>query len=105
MVWVERDAQGQVSGISREARPGFEEELADDHPAVVAFVAGLEQRELAQTDLEFVRVLEDLLEVLMEKNVLLFTELPEQAQAKILRRRAMRRGGDSLDLLDGDLPI
>ena len=56
---------------------------------------------LDDSDLEFIRVLEDLLDVLMDKRVFLFTELPEEAQAKLLNRqalRAKRRG--ALNLLE-----
>ncbi|MEO1082532.1 MAG: tryptophan synthase subunit beta like protein [Pseudomonadota bacterium] len=105
MVWVQRDARGKLSGVSLEEMPGFTEQLPDDDAEVLAFVADLDQSGLARSDLDFVRVLEDLLEVLIRKNLLLFTELPEQAQQKILQRRALRRGSEALDLVDDDLQL
>jgi hypothetical protein len=49
--------------------------------------------------------LEDLLDVLMAKGVLMFTDLPLEAQAKVMERRALRGGEDALDLLDEESPI
>jgi hypothetical protein len=105
MPYVQRNSDGAISAISREPQAGFTEQLADDHPDVQAFVSNLGASEIASTDLEFVRVLEDLLDVLMAKNVLMFTELPAEAQTKILQRQALRRGDNALDLIDDELDI
>ena len=43
------------------------------------------------SDLEFIRVMEDLTETLIAKGVLAETDLPPQAQAKIQVRRALRQ--------------
>ncbi|MDA8962473.1 tryptophan synthase subunit beta like protein [bacterium] len=103
MPYVQRDSNQQICAISRSAQPGFDEHVADDDPQLRGFlVAVAGDSPLARTDLEFVRVLEDLLEVLISKNVLLFTELPEPAQAKILQRQALRGRDNALDLLDNE---
>lgn len=58
---------------------------------------------LSDTDLGLVRVLEDLIDVLIRKGVLQFTELPAAAQAKLLERRTARAGlQDPLRLLGPD---
>lgn len=58
---------------------------------------------LSETDIGMVRVLEDLIDVLIRKGVLQFTELPAAAQAKLLERRTAREGlQDPLRLLDQD---
>jgi hypothetical protein len=41
-------------------------------------------------DEEFIRVLEDLIDVLIAKNVLRMTDLPEEVQSKLLIRRQLR---------------
>jgi hypothetical protein len=103
MAYVRRGSDNEIRAVSREPLPGFVEELPDDHPELHSFTDGLiGNEELARSDLEFVRVLEDLLDVLMAKGVLMFTDLPAQAQAKVLERRALRGGNDALDLLDED---
>ncbi len=44
-----------------------------------------------ESDLQFIRVLDDVIELLMEKQVFQFTELPEPAQKKLLKRRWHRQ--------------
>ena len=59
--------------------------------------------DLARMDSEFIRVLEDLIDVLVAKGVINLTDLPTQALEKLnQRRRARRRLRDALDLLQGD---
>jgi len=60
------------------------------------------QAELAASDLEFVRVIDDLLDVLIAKGVINFTDLPQEAQEKFLRRDQLRRSDRGLDLLGDD---
>jgi len=45
---------------------------------------------LSQTDIGLARVLEDLIDVLITRGVIQFTDLPEAAQAKLLERRQTR---------------
>jgi hypothetical protein len=107
MAFVKRDPSGQIVAVSRETAEGFEELVSEADPALQAFLAAVgQQSALAQSDLEFIRVLDDLLSVLIEKNVLMFTELPEQAQQKFAERNRLRqlRSG-ALQLLDSDKVI
>lgn len=62
-----------------------------------------DKTELSQLDAEFIRVLEDLIDVLLAKGVLRLTDLPPQAMEKLNRRRnARQRLRDSLDLIDDE---
>lgn len=55
---------------------------------------------LSQSDSAIARVLEDLVDVLITRGVIQFTDLPDAAQDKLLSRRQTRaRLKDSLDLL------
>jgi hypothetical protein len=45
---------------------------------------------LAASDAELARVTEDLITVLVKKGAILFTDLPEAVQAKLLDREALR---------------
>ena len=45
---------------------------------------------LAQSDAELARVTEDLITVLVKKGAILFTDLPDAVQAKLLDREALR---------------
>jgi hypothetical protein len=92
MPYARRDASGLIDSLHRQPQGGAEF-LADDHPDVLAFVGGAGQRgsrEFDRLDADFVRVLEDLIDTLIVKNVLNITDLPEQAQAKLLARKSFR---------------
>lgn len=57
---------------------------------------------LASSDQALIRVLEDLIETLVSRNVIHFTDLPEAAQTKLLERRSLRRSLNGLQLLQED---
>jgi len=66
-----------------------------DAPEVIAFLSSETMgtkvpTELLQSDLQLIRVLEDLIEILIEKNIIRLTELPEAAQSKLLSRKKIR---------------
>lgn len=59
--------------------------------------------ELGQLDADFIRVLEDLIDVLVANGTLRLTDLPAEALDKLSqRKRARARLRDSLDLIDED---
>ena len=68
-------------------------------PKLAAHVA------LNESDVALARVLEDVIDVLITRGVIQFTDLPQAAQVKLLERRETRANlKDRLDLypLDGD---
>lgn len=95
MPYVSRDAQGRVVGLSEQPSGPADENLPASHPDVLDFLfrdTGGERasaRFLA-SDLAFIRVVEDLVAILVEKRVIAFTDLPPAAQDKLLDRRSMR---------------
>ncbi|HER34362.1 MAG: tryptophan synthase subunit beta like protein [Halothiobacillaceae bacterium] len=107
-VYVKRDSSGAVEAIGREPGPGMNETVAVDDPAVQAFLApaadigpAAVSEALQRSDAELVRVVEDLTNLLIEKGVIQFTELPVAAQRKLLDRRQLRRDRKALDLIAG----
>jgi hypothetical protein len=52
--------------------------------------------------LSFVRVLEDVIDLLVERGVIRFTDLPLAAQTKLLQRRDSRMQRQGLQLLGGE---
>jgi hypothetical protein len=90
MRYVLRDDAGQIISLHLEAVPGAEA-LPVDHPEVRAFVSAAdEERSFAGLDANLVRVLEDLIDVLIERNVLRITDLPAEAQQKLFDRKHFR---------------
>lgn len=58
---------------------------------------------LSQTDADLARVLEDLIDVLITRGLIQFTDLPQAAQAKLLERRQTRANlTHRLELLPDD---
>jgi hypothetical protein len=101
MYYAKRDADGQVVSLHRDAQPGSEA-LSSGHPDVLRFL-GLQnnpEETFAHMDASLVRVLEDLIDALIRRNVLCITDLPMEAQLKLFDRKHFREGhqSHSLDL-------
>jgi hypothetical protein len=80
-VHVVRDSEGQVTSLAAEAGPTTSPASIDD-PEVQAFLRGL--------DVDLVRVLEDVIDLLVARGVFRFTDLPESAQQKLMFRKTLR---------------
>ncbi|MAT93822.1 MAG: tryptophan synthase subunit beta like protein [Halioglobus sp.] len=105
MAYVKRDSGGAIVAASAAPEGDYREWVDADDPALQAFVSELtgDQAGLEATDQDFVRVLEDVVDLLINKGVILFTELPDSAQHKILTRQRLRTElGAALDLLGED---
>ncbi len=87
MPWVRRATDGSIASLHRGAEADAGEFLPDHHPDVRSFVGG---DDFGRLDADFVRVIEDVIDTLIIKNVLNITDLPEQAQAKLLARKSFR---------------
>ncbi len=105
MPYIQRDDLGRIDSLHRHASPLAGEFAADDDPQVLAFLAGgadsgSPEDSLVRMDASFVRVIEDLIDLLMVKNVITLTDLPVQAQNKLLARKSFRdkAGANSLRL-------
>jgi hypothetical protein len=61
------------------------------------------QQELEQSDAGLARVTEDLIDILIQRGLIQFTDFPPAAQAKLLQRRQTRAAlNQSLQLLDDE---
>ena len=87
MPYVRRGPDGRIDSLHRSGEPGMEF-LPDGHPDVAAFVGA--PGEFVQLDAEFVRVIEDVIDTLIIKNILNTTDLPAEAQAKLFARKTFR---------------
>ena len=100
MFYVERDEQGQLQRVEAAPYEGFTEILPADHAEIQEWFADdlVENslKQLKQSDLDMIRVLEDLIEVLTTKGVISITDLPAGAQAKLLTRSTARKALGSL---------
>jgi len=105
MPFVKRNDRGDIIAVSPTHESGFAEQVEPDDAQLVDFMEGLsvEKPSLDSTDQDFIRVLEDVVELLISKGVILFTELPESAQEKMMHRQRLRSEmSDRLDLIGSD---
>ena len=80
-VFIVRDANGKVVRLSAEPVEGAVSAPISD-PDVQAY--------LRELDVDLVRVLEDVVDLLVGRGVFRFTDLPESAQEKLLFRKNLR---------------
>ncbi len=104
MPFVKRAADGQIEAIFSDPAPGAEEELHADDPDIVGFLSGGDRAKWVQSDLALARVLEDLIDVLLTRHVIAFSDLPPAAQEKLIARRGLRKELDYVSslFLSGD---
>lgn len=97
MPYIQRDEEGRIVSLHAACQHENQEYLPADHVQVLAFLISSTQSaeesvqaELIAADLKMVRVIEDLIALLIDKNIIMFTELPAAAREKILMRRSTR---------------
>ncbi len=91
MPYVRRDAQGALTGLLRLPEADAQELLADEHPEVQAFVGRGPAPDFEQLDAGFIRVLEDLIDLLIRRKIINLTDLPSAAQHKLYSRKGQRQ--------------
>ncbi len=103
MPYIQRNAEGAIMAIVKEADDTAREFLPPGHPEIITFLCdGTTEQEQFHplADLEMVRVIEDLVELLISKNVIVLTDLPPAVQQKLFRQQSRRNkffSGISID--------
>lgn len=103
MVYVERDAQGHLLRVEQQPFEGSEhisiasEELQTWLKMREEVKARLDS--LNSTDLELVRVLEDVVNVLVDRGVIQYTDLPQAAREKLDQRAVARADLEGLSTM------
>jgi hypothetical protein len=92
MPYVRRNADGRIDSLHRSSSGEHGEFLPNEHLEVQAFIGNeaSSREDFSRLDADFVRVLEDVIDTLIVKNILNITDLPEQAQAKLFARKSFR---------------
>ena len=95
MLYVKRDDAGNIIGLHNKPEPGAEEQKSIMDEEILEFLnrnidADPRVHLLSLSDIGIIRILEDLINLLVRKNIILFTELPEEAQEKIRNRKRLR---------------
>ena len=108
MIYIERNQKGEIISLRRDAdKPGMESKSSVDREVLefLDSIGGSDEKLhlLASTDTAVSRVLEDLVELLVRKNIIMFTELPEEAQQKIQARRRIRQQIGNETIIVGEI--
>jgi hypothetical protein len=102
MFYVLRDAAGQICSLHRDPVVGAQTLPEDHHEVRQFFGIDSEDQRFAALDASFLRVLEDVIDVLIRRNVLCITDLPMEAQLKLFDRKHFRESAQThaLDLFN-----
>ena len=106
MPYVKRDQNGEIIAIWKDApEPGCEH-LPDGDPQLAVFLSATKangQFSIA-SDLQMVRVIEDVINILIAKHVIVLTDLPEAVQNKLLQQRSRRENllGSTAIIAEGE---
>jgi len=108
MLYVERDNDGNIVALHDKPENGVNEQKSITDKEIIEFLNRSADSEpwmelLSLSDIGTVRILEDLIDLLIRKNIILFTELPPEAQAKINERKQIRQKLDSDQLTVDDI--
>ena len=100
MPYIQRELSGEIIALFQKKPEQVDETSVEyidpDHPDVISFISGQSGKDknvlskLAKSDNEIARVTEDLIALLIEKQVILFTELPPVVQQKLINRAKLR---------------
>ena len=107
-MYIRRGTDNRIVAISKVATEGFDEQVAEDNTELYDFLQDAKsarQQILETSDLHMVRVLEDVINLLIERNIIRFTDLPSAAQGKLLSRRALREAVNLLDDEDDNISL
>ncbi len=118
MPYVQRNSQNKITALFAEPCYPAQEFLREVDPQVQAFVQDKPSSELAgderetlihvlsASDLESIRIIDDLVALLVRSNTIRYTDLPAAAQKKLMSRQQAREQLSELpDLIDADEPL
>ena len=108
MLYIERNKVGNIVALHIKPEPGVREQKSIMDEEILEFLNKNVDTDpwvklLSLSDIGIIRILEDLIDLLMRKNIILFTELPEEAQKKINERKRVREKLDPEHLMVDDI--
>lgn len=107
MAYINRNINGEISEIFETQQYAAQEYISLDNVELIDFIKQAASKHdvktvLSSSDVALIRVLEDLINTLIDKNVIQFTDLPLVAQGKLANREKIRGHLTSLDNLMAD---
>ena len=108
MLYIERDNNGNIIALHNKPEKGVSEQKSIMDEEIIEFLNKNVDTDpwmqlLSLSDIGIIRILEDLIDILIRKNIILFTELPAEAQTKINERKQIRKKIDTDQLMVDDI--
>ena len=108
MLYIERDKVGNIIALHVKPESNAREQKAIMDDEILEFLNKSVDTDpwvqlLSLSDIGIIRILEDLIDLLIKKNVFMFTDLPEEAQTKIRERKRVREKIDPDQLMVNDI--
>jgi hypothetical protein len=104
MPYIMKDADGNINAVSAIAvdAAGWEFVEGDSEGYIAFLETALAQEDpFRESDIHLARVLEDLISLLIKRNIIQFTDFPSAAQKRLTERQMLRdHGYQGLDILD-----
>jgi len=96
MLYIERNSDGKITAIHQAPTPKATEQKALLDEEIISFLGTDSKLDswiqlLSLSDVSIIRVIEDLIDVLVKKNLIMFTDLPEEARDKLKERKRVRK--------------
>lgn len=93
MLYVKRDTNQNVEAVFLTPQPEAHEEAGLDSQEIQEFLSRSEKSEdntFLSSDLDMIRVIEDLIQILLKKNLLSITDFPPSVVLKLMNRQNIR---------------
>lgn len=95
MLFIERDKVGNIIALHVKPETNSREQKAIMDDEILEFLNKSVDTDpwvqlLSLSDMSIIRILEDLIDLLIRKNIIMLTDLPEEAQTKISERKRVR---------------
>ena len=96
MPFAQRNQHGHITALFNKPNDQAKEEISASHEDVLSFLAAgqFDDKEtkayLSQTDYDMIRVVEDVIDLMINKNLIVLTDLPLAAQQKLITRKRLR---------------
>ena len=96
MLYIERNDDGTIAAIHQAPSENATEQKTLLDEEVIDFLSKDMELDswvqlLSLSDVSIIRVIEDLIDVLVKKNVIMLTDLPEEARLKLKERKQVRK--------------
>ena len=104
MTYIVRGEHGRIITASNVPLDGSCEQVAADSSELRAFLDDIsgENNIFESSDMKMIRAIEDVIDLLISKNVICITDLPAAVQSKLMERRSLRHSLNALNLLGED---